>query len=336
LGVAGTADGTGTAAQFNTPSGLALDGNGNLFVADTGNCTIREITPAGVVSTIAGIAGQSGFADGAAGGAQFNSPVGIIVATNGAVFVADSGNHCLRQISGGVVSTFAGSPQVWGSADGAGTNAQFNGPVGLAFDANQNLFVSDANNDTIRKIAPNGTVTTFAGLAVQDGATDGNLASARFRSPAGLVFDATGNLFVADSFNQTIREISTNGIVSTVCGAAGSFGAADGANGVARFYNPYGLAVAADGSLVVADAYNEILRVVLVPFKLSLQISGAVPVTKIAWNTVAGKNYQVQFKANLSAAWTNLGAMLTATNLSLSATDGAAVGMRVYRVLRLN
>ena len=102
-----------------------------------------------------------------AGSAQFNSPLGIAVATNGDVFIADSGNHCIRRISGGVVSTCAGSPPIWGSADGAGTNAQFNGPVGLAFDARGNLFVSDANNDTIRKITTNGVVTTLAGALNQ-------------------------------------------------------------------------------------------------------------------------------------------------------------------------
>lgn len=335
LGVSGTADGTGTGALFNAPSGLAFDGTGNLFVADTGNNTIRKITPAGAVSTFAGIAGSSGFADGVAGSAQFSAPLGIAVATNGTVFVADSGNHCIRRISGGMVSTFAGSPQIWGSTDASGTNAQFNGPIGLVFDGRGNLFVSDANNDTIRKITTNGVVTTFAGAAGLDGAADGVATAARFRSPAELVFDQTGNLFVADSFNQTIREISTNGLVCTVSGAAGISSTNDGVNGTGRFYNPYGLALGADGSLLVADTYNETLRVVLVPFKLSLQISGATHSVTISWGAVIGKQYQVQFKNDLAAAWSNLGSPVTATNLSLSATDNAAGAspQRVYQVL---
>jgi sugar lactone lactonase YvrE len=337
IGVAGTANGTGIVAQFNSPSGLAFDKSGNLFVSDTGNSTIRKITSAGAVTTFAGVAGSSGFLDGAAGGAQFNAPLGIAVWTNGNVFVADSGNHCIRKISGGVVSTFAGSPQVWGSANGSGTNAHLNSPCGLAFDAKGNLFVCDANNNTIRKITTNGIVTTFAGAAGQDGANDGDLTTARFRSPAELAFDKKGNLFVADSFNQVIREISTNGMVSTVSGALGISGTNDGVNGVGKYFNPYGLVVGADGSLVVADTYNELVRVVLVPFKLSLQISSANHAVMISWDVVIGKNYQVQFKDDLTAAWTNLGSVQTATNLNLTATDNSAGSgnVRVYQVLRL-
>ncbi len=220
--------------------------------------------------------------------------------------------------------------------DGSGTNAQFNGPLGLAFDHFGNLFVSDANNDTIRKITTNAEVTTFASVAGTDGTTDGNLSAARFRSPAGLLFDPQGNLFVADSFNQTIREISTNGIVSTVSGAAGIYGTNNGVNSTGRFYNPYSLALAADGSLLVSDTYNELLRVVIVPFQLSLQASGGTPLTTISWNAVIGKSYQVQFKTGLYAAWTNLGSALTATNFNLSVTDNATDPMQIYRVLRVN
>lgn len=336
LGIAGTANGSGTGAQFDAPSGLVFDPAGNLFVSDTGNQTIRKITPGGKVSTFAGVAGSDGFLDGASGSALFNSPLGIVVSSNGTVFVADSGNHCIRKIFGGAVSTFAGNPQAWGSSDGTGTNAQFNSPCGLALDAQGNLFVSDANNHTLRRITTNGIVTTFAGAPGQDGAADGDKAAARFRNPAELAFDHKGNLLVADSFNQTIRKISTNGTVSTVCGAPGISGAASGTNGAGRFFNPYGVAVAPDGSVVVTDAYNELVRVVIVPFELSLQISGATHTATISWDAISGKTYQVQFKADLSAAWSNLGLPLTATNSNLQTSDGATGGLRVYRVLRVN
>ena len=204
----------------------------------------------------------------------------------------------------------------------------------MTLDASGNLYVSDANNHTIRKVATNGVVSTVAGAAGQDGTSDGDSANARFRNPAELVFDLKGNLFVADSFNQTIRKISTNGIVSTVSGAAGISGTTSGANGVGKFFNPYGIAVAANGSLVVADAYNELVRVVLVPFTVTLQATGNPAARKISWETVIGKTYQLQVRETLTADWINLGTPLTATNLSLEVTDSSSSGGgRFYRVL---
>jgi hypothetical protein len=285
---------------------------------------------------VAGVAGTGGFLDSSTGSALFSSPLGIAVATNGTIYVADSRNHCIRAILGGNVTTFVGNPQVWGSLDATGTNAMFNSPCGLKFDTAGNLFVSDANNDTIRKITPAGVVTTFAGAAGQDGTTDGPASAARFRSPAELAFDANGNLFVADSFNQTVRKISTNGIVSTVCGVPRVSGANDGTNSAAHLYNPYGLVVAKNGSLVVADAYNELVRVVVVPFTMTLQLANGAHTATLTWDSVIGRKYQVQYKSDLNAAsWSDLGTVLTATGYSLSATDSSATGTKLYRVLLL-
>ncbi len=336
MGNSGTADGAGTNAAFNAPSGLALNPSGDLYVSDTGNNTIRKISPGGMVTTIAGIAGYPGFADGPAGMAHFSSPQGLAVAPNGALLIADCGNHCIRLLSNGIVSTFAGKPQIWGSQDGTGTNAEFNGPLGMAFDTQGNLFVSDANNDTLRMITSNAVVTTFAGSAGCDGSSDGERTNARFRSPAGLVFDQWDDLFVADSFNQTIREINTNGIVSTVSGASGEVGAANGNNGMGRFYNPFGLALARDGSLLVSDTYNELVRSVIVPFQINASSPSSSPVITLSWKTVAGKSYQAQFRNGFAEAWQNLGPALTAARASLVVTDTLANPTRIYRVVRLN
>lgn len=335
LGVPGSQDGPGTNAQFFAPSALALDGNGNLLVSDTGNATLRRITPVGAVTTLAGLAGQPGFADGPAASAQFGAPLGLAVATNGAIYVADGGNHLIRVLTGGSVSTFAGTPGVWGTANGLGTNAQFNAPCGLAFAPSGNLFVSDANNDTIRQITPSGQVTTYAGTPGVDGTNDGPAATAKFCRPAELAFDPAHNLIVADSFNHTLRQISPNGFVTTISGKAGNYSSAAGLNGAGRYFNPYGLAFNTNGLLLVADTYNQMIRQVLVPFQATLQLAGHPPTITLTWPAVVGQKYQVQYTTSLTGTWTNLSAVLTATAHTLSQTDllNPAQPQRHYRVV---
>jgi DNA-binding beta-propeller fold protein YncE len=146
--------------------------------------------------------------------------------------------------------------------------------------------------------------------------------------------DRKNNLFVADSFNHLIRKIARDGKVSTVTGAAGSSGAADGINGQARLFNPYGLAIRPDGSLVVTDAYNELIRMVLVPFDLSIRATNDA--VTISWDGIIGKRYQVQYKRALdSSAWTNSGQPITAASPIVGQTDhnlGPGT-QRIYRVI---
>ncbi len=336
-GTRGSNNGSSLQAQFDTPSGIAIAPNGDFHISDTGNHTIRKVTLAGAATTIAGSPGQSGFTDGTGSAARFNSPLGITVGANGAIYVADTGNQLIRKISsGGVVTTLAGSPENWGSHDGVGPAARFNGPVGVALDDQGNLFVSDSFNHTIRKITPDGVVSTWAGRPGGDGWGDGEAPAAKFCKPAELALDRRNNLFVADSGNHVIRKISKDGRVSTVTGRAGGNGAADGGNGAARFFNPYGLAVAPDGSLVVADAYNELLRVVLVPFNLTLLKTNASGSPVLSWDCAIGRNYQVQYKDAVdTAGWVNLGAPIKAASLTASQIDdgGSQTPQRIYRVV---
>ena len=303
-------------------------------MSDTGNHTIRKISSAGVVTTLAGMAGQCGFTNASGTSARFNSPLGLAVAANGTIYVADCGNHLVRTVApGGNITTLAGMAETWGGEDRAGSAARFNGPVGLALDGQGNLFVSDSYNHTIRKVTSAGDVTTWAGAPGQDGCVDGDRLSARFAKPAELAFDAHGNLFVADSFNHVIRRISTNGIVSTITGHAGQRGTADGINGQARLFNPYGLAFRPDGSLLLADAYNEVIREIFVPFRLSIQASGHGGGRSINWDSVIGARYQVQLRETLSTStWTDLGPPITATGPTTTTTDNPAPAQAIYRV----
>jgi sugar lactone lactonase YvrE len=255
----GSADGTGSAAQFNIPTGVAVDGAGNVYVADWGNETVRQITSGGVVTTLAGAADQVGSVNGAGIASRFCDPTALAVDGAGNVYVADTGNSLIRRITAdGAVTTFAGAAP--GSADGAGAAAQFNDPKGMAIDGVGNVYVTDTDNDTIREITSAGVVTTRSGTPGLSGSTDGSAGAALFNHPSGVALDRAGNLYVADAGNNTIRRISTAGLVTTLAGKAGQAGSDDGAGGAASFSNPAAVAVDGAGNVYVADCDNNEIR----------------------------------------------------------------------------
>jgi streptogramin lyase len=270
-GVAGTNDGTGSAAQFNGPGGVAVDTNGNVYVGDQLNDTIRQVTAAGVVTTLAGLAGTAGTNDGTNSAALFNNPWGVAVDTNGNVYVADWGNHTIREVTpegtNWVVTTLAGLAGYPGTNDGTGTNARFRYPNYVAVDTNGNVYVADTGNQTIRQMTPEGTnwvVTTLAGLAGVTGSTDGTNSAARFDGPTGVAVDPNGNLYVADYYSYIIRKVTpegTNWVVTTLAGVAGAAGSVDGTNRAARFNDPEGLGLDSAGNLYVGDTGNNTIRI---------------------------------------------------------------------------
>jgi sugar lactone lactonase YvrE len=253
----GSADGTGSAARFNSPTGVARDSAGNTYVADTVNSTIRKITPAGVVTTFAGLAGSTGSANGTGSAARFNAPGAVAIDSVGNIFVADTNNSTIRKITpAGVVSTFAGLAGSTGGANGTGSAARFYFPGGLAIDTANNIYVADTGNSTIRKITPARVVSTFAGLAGSIGTADGIGSAARFNFPGGVAVDRahTGNIYVGDTSNFTIRQITPARVVTTLAGSPLMRGGANGTGSAARFFFPTGMAVDSAGNIYVADA----------------------------------------------------------------------------------
>lgn len=292
-------DGPGDAARFYNPSGMAVDSDGNVYVADTNTSTIRKITPTGVVTTLAGTAHAIGSTDDAGPAARFNRPSGVVVDGDSNIYVADQQNHTIRKItSAGVVTTVAGTADMPGSADGMGTAARFNDPSAIALDGIGNVYVADQKNHTIRKIdmasdvtTLAGDVTTLAGMAGTPGSANGTGADARFNGPAGVAVDRTGNVYVADQENHTIRKITPTGEVTTLAGSPGMRGRADGLGGRARFDGPSGVAIDGNGDLRVADQRNHTIRKVTAGGDVTT-VAGAAPVLEHADGTGSAARFR--------------------------------------------
>ncbi|AZP13365.1 gluconolaconase [Undibacterium parvum] len=244
---AGNINGSSDLARFSDPYGIVYDQAGNLYVADGGdNNRIRKITPAGIVSTLAG--SSEAYADGQGEAAAFHTPSGLAIDAAGNLYVADTGNHRIRKISAlGVVTTVAGNGQA-GYRDGAASQAQFNGPVGVAVDASGKVYVADTYNDKIRVINVDGEVTTLAG-GDRPGYRDGIALEALFDTPSALVVSASAEVFVSDTRNNAIRKISALGQVTTLARSLPE-------DSDALMKRPLGLALTHDGVLYVGEASN--------------------------------------------------------------------------------
>lgn len=251
----GSLDGKGSAARFNQPAGLVSDNEGNIFVADSENHVVRKLDKNGVVTTLAGKPGQAGNVDGSAVGARFAALSALAIDGTGHVYVAD--RHALRKISPqGTVATLAGAQESSGSSDGSSRNARFSRPLGIAVDGSGTVYVADSGNHSIRKISPDGQVSTIAGAPGDAGFADGDTSQARFNDPAGIALDGRGNLYVADRGNRAIRMISADGMVSTLRADSSIVGPSSLSGDAIVLDGPQGIAIGSDGMLYVTDARN--------------------------------------------------------------------------------
>jgi sugar lactone lactonase YvrE len=306
-GSSGAVDGAGASARFSAPMGIVAGLSGRVYVADTGNHTIRVISPDGIVRTLGGVAGASGFVDGIGAAARFNrpravaadaqglvyvadtdngavrtiddegrvttlagprgpqfvsmDPFGVAVAPDGVVYVADVAHHVIQKIQpDGSIEVVAGRAGRQGGADGQDGYARFSWPTSLAIDADGVIHVTDAANLAVRAIGTDGSVTTVAGGQTRSGASDGAGTAARFWFPGDVAVDGAGVVFVADPNHHTIRRIDPTGFVTTIAGRAGQRGSADGIGAAARFDSPGGVATGPGGLVYVADSGNDTIR----------------------------------------------------------------------------
>jgi sugar lactone lactonase YvrE len=264
VGAYGGDGGSATAAAIDLPMGVAVDSAGDVYIADTGNNRVREISAtSGIITTIAGngTAGYSG--EGTATAVELNQPIGVAFDAAGNLYIADQGNNRVRKVTGTTISTVAGTGVSGFSGDGASaTAAQLSAPQGLAFDSAGDLFIADGANNRVRRISATGAITTYAGMGATLVSGDGGSATAAgVPSPFGLAVDARGDVFVADEINNVVREITFDGVITTVAGT-GTYGYSGdgGAATLAGLANPTGIAIAGSGRLLIADSQNNVIR----------------------------------------------------------------------------
>ena len=320
-GTAGSANGTGTAASFNGPTGLAIDASGNLYVADENNDLIRKITPAGVVTTLAGTAGSAGSTNGTGTAAKFNSPYGVAADGSGNLYVADYNNNMIRKIviSTAVVTTFAGSTTS-GSANGTGTAARFNHPTGVACDASGNVYIADQQNNMIRKATTAAVVTTYAGSTTA-GSSDGIGTAASFNYPTSVTLDAADNVYVADKNNYRIRYIETSQQTETLAGHLQAW--ADGPGSTASFQNPVGVAADAYGYVYVCDD-GLIRKVAYAPYVIGPYLSAGLSFN-LSSGAISGTPTEALAETQFTIT-TYSGSNNTSTTISIEVTGTPAVG----------
>jgi hypothetical protein len=368
-GIIGTNDGPGSFARFYFPYGVAADTKGNVFVADNLNRTVREMTPAGTNWTVTTIARGFGdpagvavdtngvvyVADAGTGGVQkltltngtwvlgplasgFSAINCVAVDINGNVYVADAGNQVIRKVTpAGAITTLAGAFGSPGTNDGTGTGAHFNSPNGVAVDLAANVYVADTGNNTIRKVTPGGVVTTLAGLAGSPGGFDGTNSVARFDGPTGMAVDSATNIYVADSFNNTIRRLTptgTNWVVTTIGGLLNLPGSADGTGLTARFDEPESVTVGTNGVVYVADFMNSTIREGVLVVNAPVIVSGSLGFSSnhFGFNLTGTPGQQVVVQAstnlvNWIPVWSN---KLGSGAIPFSDTNGA-FSQRFYR-----
>jgi trimeric autotransporter adhesin len=259
--------GQGTAALINNPFYIALDGSGNLFIADQFNNRIRKLATDGTITTVAGTGTASFSGDGAAAtSAAIHDPCGIVLDSSGNIYFSDTFNAVVRKITtSGIISTIAGTGTPSSTGDGgAATSATLNRPIGLALDSAGRLYIADTASSNIRMVAADGIISTVAGTGVVGSVGDGGpAASALLNRPQGVAFDAAGNLYIADTANHLIRKVTTDGNITTVAGNGKSGFSGDGGLATqASLWYPKGLLVDAAGNLLIADSFNSRIRVV--------------------------------------------------------------------------
>jgi len=250
-------------AQFAFPNSVAIDDSGNIYISDDGNHRIRKVNTSGVISTIAGsVLGYSGDG-GSAFAAGLKYPQGIAVSSSGDIYIADMGNHVVRKITNGIISTIAGDGTSGYAGDGGqAISAQLADPCAIALDGNGNIFISDKNKNVVRKVDASGVITTYAGNGTSGFSGDGGIAtSAELNQPQGIFANKMGELFIADAGNNVIRKVHVNGNISTISGSLVAGYTGDGGQAdTARLNQPVAIILDEYNNIFFSEMGNHVIR----------------------------------------------------------------------------
>lgn len=301
-GGVGHANGPVGSATFNGPTGVSSPGD--VYVVDTGNDEVRDINVGTVVTTLAGAPGGSGFSNGTGSAAQFDQPIGLFYDGASTVYVADTVGCLIRKVTfpAGVVTTVAGSPGVCADADGTGSSAHFNLPHGITSDGT-NLYVTDGNACTLRKVLiSSGVTTTIAGVSGTCAEADGTGTAAHFNQPFAVVYDGSANLYVSDYSGNKIRKVVVSSVVVSSFAGSGSAGHADGTGAAATFNSPYGLAYDGVSNIYVADSSNDTIRKITVPGAVVSTVAGTALTPGSANGTGAAARFNLPIGLALDIA----------------------------------
>ena len=315
-------------AELNQPAGVAIDGSGNIYIADSLNSVIRMVAPSGIITTLAGNGGTGYTGDyGPATSANMNLPSGIAVNKSGTLYIADSGNNVIRMVAGGIITSFAGNHLPGFAGDtGAASSAEFLNPNDVAVDSSGNVYIADTGNSVIREVTiSTGNINTVAGeQSLGSGyAGDGGLATvAQLWVPYGVAVDSSGNIYISEYGDSRIREVAVSGgKISTIAGN-GTYGfAGDGSTaGNAEFADPWGLCVDSSGNIYVADLWNYRIR------KISNgQISTVAGNGIVNYSGDGGAATKAQLKGPQAVAVNGTGTSAGAGNLYIADTSNHRV-----------
>lgn len=339
-------NGKATLATLTTPLGVVVDGSGNIYIADTGNNSVRKVDTSGNITTFAGNGGQAGYGgDGSgASGAYLNHPSGLAFDSSGNLYIADTSNNVIRKVivSTGIINTVAGSGGQIGftGVNVPATKATLNNPGALALDSAGNLYIADTGNNAIRKVTPAGLITTFSGNGNPGFSGDGGPASlATLSHPKGIAVDSAGNVYISDTFNNRIRVVTPNGVIKTIAGSAQGYTGDGGVAANAQFSNPAGICFDSSSNLYIADNNNQVIREISVSSsvggtKPAITSGGVISASSFGgFSAVAPGSWIEIYGSNLAADTRSWGAAdFTGSNAptSLDGTTVTIAGLNAY------